>query len=373
MKGFCVYITYQDSKRKIFLEQDKDFKDFIESIKSEFKIHQENIQLFEVQSKAEITSIAVLEPYADLFIQIGLVSEQSKSVLKICLNDLVNKKFKEADLNSVINEWAVQYGFKLVYKEGLKTTKTGFKREMRCQVKNCGFKLTFKSDKIGRDYELDFKLSIKHNEHKGDYYLYIFLILDHNLDYEEADKFTNEIEHEISMLKGKMKTINGLTKHINKKFKCHFPVHRIQYKVNKLLQETFGKPEEDVNRFVEIALTDVKNNGGFFYFETNQQGQFSKSLYVSKTMEIYSKKFLDVVIIDSTYKRNRFNLPIVNILGVNNLGQNILLGFALLTNETKESYDWIFKKLKLIWKKDPINVICDECQAINSSMTHFID
>ena len=128
MKGFCVYITYQDSKRKIFLEQDKDFKGFVESIKSEFKIHQENIQLFEVQSKAEITSIAVLEPYADLFIQIGLVSEQSKSVLKICLNDLVNKKFKEADLNSVINEWAVQYGFKLVYKEGLKTTKTGFKR-----------------------------------------------------------------------------------------------------------------------------------------------------------------------------------------------------------------------------------------------------
>ena len=95
MKGFCVYITYQDSKRKIFLEQDKDFKGFVESIKSEFKIHQENIQLFEVQSKAEITSIVVLEPYADLFIQIGLVPEQSKSVLKICLNDLVNKNLKK--------------------------------------------------------------------------------------------------------------------------------------------------------------------------------------------------------------------------------------------------------------------------------------
>ena len=52
-------------------------------------------------------------------------------------------------------------------------------------------------------------------------------------------------------------------------------------------------------------------------------------------MLIYSRYFLDVVIIDSTYKRNRFNLPLVNIIGINNSGQNILLAFSLLQEKRK--------------------------------------
>ena len=47
----------------------------------------------------------------------------------------------------------------------------------------------------------------------------------------------------------------------------------------------------------------------------------------------YSNFFLDIVIIDTTYKRNRFSLPLVNVIGINNLGQNILLAFGSLNDE----------------------------------------
>jgi len=36
----------------------------------------------------------------------------------------------------------------------------------------------------------------------------------------------------------------------------------------------------------------------------------------------------------------------VNILGVKNLGRNILMGFGLLSSETKEDYIWLFPNLK---------------------------
>lgn len=185
------------------------------------------------------------------------------------------------------------------------------------------------------------------------------------------DEFTNEIDEEIKLLKGKMKSIKCLTKHINKKFKKNFPIYRIQYRTDKFLKQSYGIPEDDAHLFVEIAKQDVKDNGGSFFYEKDLEDKFYCALYVSKAMLLFSEKFLDLVLIDSTYKRNRFNLPLVNILGVNNLGQNILLGFGLLTNETKESYDWIMKKLKIVWKKDPLNIICDECPSINAGIDFY--
>ena len=67
-----------------------------------------------------------------------------------------------------------------------------------------------------------------------------------------------------------------------------------------------------------------------------------------------SKLFLDMVIIDATYKRNRFNMPLINVVGVNNYGRTILLAFGLMDDEKANSYDWLFKSLKEIWKKNQI-------------------
>jgi len=59
-----------------------------------------------------------------------------------------------------------------------------------------------------------------------------------------------------------------------------------------------------------------------------------------------SEYFLDIVIIDTTYKRNRFNLPLVSVIGINNLEQNILLAFGFLNDETTTSYEWFFANLR---------------------------
>ena len=86
----------------------------------------------------------------------------------------------------------------------------------------------------------------------------------------------------------------------------------------------------------------------------------------------YSKKFLDMVIVDATYKRNRFNMPLVNVVGVNNYGRTILLAFALLDDEKMDSYDWLFKNLKDIWRKEPDYFISDECAEIIKGNISFV-
>ena len=78
----------------------------------------------------------------------------------------------------------------------------------------------------------------------------------------------------------------------------------------------------------------------------------------------YAKHFLDIVLVDSTYKRNRFNLTIVNIIGISNYGKNLMLGFGLLSNEKKESHSWLFSNLKKAWRQEPLNFVTDECESM---------
>jgi hypothetical protein len=49
----------------------------------------------------------------------------------------------------------------------------------------------------------------------------------------------------------------------------------------------------------------------------------------------------DVVFMDATYSTNPYRMPLVVFSGVNNEGKNTILAFALLTNETMESYSWL--------------------------------
>jgi len=56
---------------------------------------------------------------------------------------------------------------------------------------------------------------------------------------------------------------------------------------------------------------------------------------------------------------------------MNNLGHSILLAFALISDETTESYKWVFRKLKQVWKKDPVNIITDDCEAMQNGKFLF--
>jgi len=147
---------------------------------------------------------------------------------------------------------------------------------------------------------------------------------------------------------------------------------QIKYQVDKLLQATFGIADQDAYEFVKLAQKEAKD-GGYFVYEVNSKQEFRRSLYISKAMLIYARYFLDIVIIDTTYRRNRFNLPLVNVIGINNCGQNIMLAFSLLSEETSDSYTWFFNKLKEAWGTlKPLNFVTDDCKEIKQGKIIYI-
>ena len=166
------------------------------------------------------------------------------------------------------------------------------------------------------------------------------------------------------MLKGCVKTYRALTETINTKFNTSFMEDQIKYRVNKLIELTYGQAESDAYEFVRLAEEETKN-GSVFHYKLDEHNKFMRSIYISKTMLDYSKYFLDVVLVDSTYKRNRFNLILVNVIGISNCGKNIMLAFGLLSDEKIDCYSWFFEKLKEAWNfRNPLNFVSDECESI---------
>lgn len=55
-----------------------------------------------------------------------------------------------------------------------------------------------------------------------------------------------------------------------------------------------------------------------------------------------------VVIIDCTYKTNLYDMPLVEIVGITPVGKSFLIAYAIMLDETRESYEWLLEKLKLL-------------------------
>jgi hypothetical protein len=87
-------------------------------------------------------------------------------------------------------------------------------------------------------------------------------------------------------------------------------------------------------------------------------------MWMSPSMIADYRKFNDVVLIDSTFKTNRFGMPLVLLSGITNTGLNTIFGFALITDETCLSYEWVLQTLNTITKVFPKVIISDEDKAI---------
>ena len=91
------------------------------------------------------------------------------------------------------------------------------------------------------------------------------------------------------------------------------------------MNENFGKAFQDTDEFFKEIQKDVKLNRGFYSVDLDKDNKLQKVLYLSSQMLEYASLFLDIVSVDATYRRNRFNMPLVNVCDIDNFGSSIYL------------------------------------------------
>lgn len=90
-----------------------------------------------------------------------------------------------------------------------------------------------------------------------------------------------------------------------------------------------------------------------------------------------ARKFPEIAILDATYKTTTTKMPLINIVGVSNLGGRrlrvILFASAFVSNEKYESYEWVMKMArKVLWPDGDIGMfITDNESALVKAISHI--
>jgi len=197
-------IQYEQDRKLIIFDNKMTFLEFKEDLKKEFKIGPKDIKLIDIKRNAEITSAHSLKEENEIELSIKeaeLVNSDEKEIEKklfadtqesyeINFDDLTQKLFQEKSLVDELNKWANYHGFHLIVCEGKQLLKNSTKRTLKCNIKDCQYKIIFKSDdKNGNNYQVCEKLSQKYTKHSISFLFLNNLFFRSCIDLQKIQRF----------------------------------------------------------------------------------------------------------------------------------------------------------------------------------------
>ncbi|KAI3454858.1 hypothetical protein Pfo_011521 [Paulownia fortunei] len=79
--------------------------------------------------------------------------------------------------------------------------------------------------------------------------------------------------------------------------------------------------------------------------------------------------FGNVLLIDTTYKTNKYNLICAPFTGINHFIHNVMFGLSFMPHEIEATFQWLFNTfLKSMGGKQPKIIFTDQCQAIMNAI-----
>ncbi|XP_056695821.1 protein FAR1-RELATED SEQUENCE 5-like [Spinacia oleracea] len=128
----------------------------------------------------------------------------------------------------------------------------------------------------------------------------------------------------------------------------------------------------DAQAVTDIMYLELEGDPNFFFrFRLDEKGKL-RSLFWrdSMMMEDYGI-FGDIVIFDTTYRTNRYNLICAPIVGINNHWNNCMFGCAFIGDEKIELFVWLLQTFKKsMGGKSPISIFTDQDAAMNNAINH---
>ncbi|GFP93230.1 protein far1-related sequence 3 [Phtheirospermum japonicum] len=111
-------------------------------------------------------------------------------------------------------------------------------------------------------------------------------------------------------------------------------------------------------------------NPGFFYaIQLDDDNRLSNVFWADVRSRTAYRHFGDAVTFDTMYRPNQLQVPFAPFTGVNNHGQMILFGCALLLDESEASFAWVFKTwLSAMNNRPPVSLTTDQDRAIKAAV-----
>ena len=112
----------------------------------------------------------------------------------------------------------------------------------------------------------------------------------------------------------------------------------------------------------------------FFYtVQVDDENRMSNFFWRDGISKLDYECFRDVVIFDTTYRTNKYNMIYAPFVGVNHHWKNVLFGCAFLCDETIASFVWLFDAfLEAMDYKAPKTIFIDQDHAMANAIARVL-
>ena len=134
----------------------------------------------------------------------------------------------------------------------------------------------------------------------------------------------------------------------------------------------------DARTAIEIMTArKLKDPDFYFDYRIDDKGRLSSMFWCDGQSRQDYQNYGDVLVFDSTFKMNRYGMPFIPFVGLNNHRRTIVFGCAVVSDETKSTYVLLLKTfLKAMYQKKPRSVITDAdgamIRAIKKVLKDFV-
>ncbi|XP_020181693.1 protein FAR1-RELATED SEQUENCE 5-like [Aegilops tauschii subsp. strangulata] len=98
----------------------------------------------------------------------------------------------------------------------------------------------------------------------------------------------------------------------------------------------------DANTAIGIMRSRKEKDPDFFFeYVLDKEGRLKSMFWCDAQSRRDYQLYGDVTVFDSTYKMNRYGMPFIPFVGVNNHRCTTVFGCAIVSDETEATYVWL--------------------------------
>ena len=131
----------------------------------------------------------------------------------------------------------------------------------------------------------------------------------------------------------------------------------------------FGDGGEAQSILDHLKKMQAENPAFYYAVQLDNNNCMTNIFWADAKSRLAYRHFGDSVTFDTTYKKTKYMMPFATFRGVNHHLQSVTFGCALLMDETKGSYIWLFETwLSAMGGKHPVSLITDRDKVMEGAI-----
>jgi hypothetical protein len=118
---------------------------------------------------------------------------------------------------------------------------------------------------------------------------------------------------------------------------------------------------------IHALASQMEKEGFWCRIQLGQDGRVTAVFFAHPDSLLYLEAYPDVLLLDCTYKTNKYKMPLLDIIGVDACQRSFCIAFAFLSGEAEQDYSWALEHLVEMYKASkarlPSVVLTDRCLA----------